>query len=154
MAPTQRYRRCALLAAAALLVAACGLIPEATFELASSSRLPRCLTPPAGLSRSDVSVTLSYYVSPLRRSATLTLYDAKRRKLATVSGTLRDTAPSTLKTPRPGFPSGYPAYEVLSANGTTDVLEHRAMEPVFYLTDDAAIWAELGVPANYRLERP
>ena len=32
-----------------------------------------------------------------------------------------------------------PAYEVISVDGTVDVIEHRKMEPVFYLADDPLV---------------
>ena len=40
----------------------------------------------------------------------------------------------------------YPMYEVLTANGITEVVEHRRMEPVFYITDDPEVRRKLGVP--------
>ena len=52
---------------------------------------------------------------------------------------------SLTEPPPPGFPPGYPAYEVITVNGITDIIEHRKMEPIFYVTDDPAVWKELGV---------
>jgi hypothetical protein len=49
---------------------------------------------------------------------------------------------------------GYPSYEVITIDGLSDVVEHRAMEPTFYMTDDPAVREELKVPANPRFERP
>ena len=43
------------------------------------------------------------------------------------------------------IPGYYPAYEIITVNGITDVIEHRKMEPIFYITDDLAVWKELGV---------
>lgn len=43
-------------------------------------------------------------------------------------------------------PIPYPIYEVLTANGVTEVVEHRRMEPVFYITDDPDVRRKLGVP--------
>jgi hypothetical protein len=34
---------------------------------------------------------------------------------------------------------------VVTVNGITDIVERRTMEPVFYMTDDPAVWKELGV---------
>ena len=154
MSSTLRHRPFPLISVVALLVAGCGVAPESSFELSPSSRLPQFMSLPAGLSRRDVSVTLNYFVTPARRTATFTLFDARKHLLATVTGTLRGMAPLMLRNAPPGFSPGYPTYEVISANGTTDVVEHRRLEPVFYLVDDPAIRSELGLPANYRLERP
>jgi len=53
-----------------------------------------------------------------------------------------------LKNSPPGFPPGYPSYEVISFAGKSEVIEHRKMEPVFYVSDDEGIRTELGVTAN------
>src|SRR6202021_465378 len=50
--------------------AACGLFPESIFALSDSSRLPKWSTLDAGLSRSQVTVEMSYYVSLFGRTAT------------------------------------------------------------------------------------
>ena len=44
-----------------------------------------------------------------------------------------------------GFHKGYPAYEAVTVNGVTDIIEYRKMEPVFYMTDNPAVWRELEV---------
>jgi hypothetical protein len=36
-------------------------------------------------------------------------------------------------------------YVVLQADGIAEVIEHRRMEPVFYITDDPEIRRKLGV---------
>jgi hypothetical protein len=141
-------------AAALLLLASCGVFPEASFELSPSSRLPRWIQLPPGLRRDQVTVTLDYYVWPLGRTATFSLYDSHKRRLRKISGSLRGDHPLTLKKPSQGFAPGYPTYEVVTIGDLTDVVEHHAMEPIFYMTDDPAVREELGVPANQRLERP
>ena len=123
----------------------CEWFPEATFELASESRLPKWITLPPGLTRADVSITMSYYVMPWGRSATFILRDMKRKIRTKVNGKMRGGGPNQLKHPPPGFPPGYPAYEVITVNGITEIIEHRKPEPIFYITDDPAVWKELGV---------
>ena len=135
--------------AAALLLGSCGF-PEASFALAPSSRLPIWIQLPAGIPRDHVTVTLDYYTAPLGRTATFSLYDSHKQQLRKVSGSQRGDHPLTLK----NSSRGYPSYEVITIDGLTDVVEHRAMEPTFYMTDDPAVREELGVPANQRLERP
>jgi len=39
----------------------------------------------------------------------------------------------------------YPFYEIAVARGTAEVIEHRQMEPVFYVTVDPGVKAKLGV---------
>jgi hypothetical protein len=124
---------------------ACEWFPESTFELASESRLPKWITLPPGLTRADVSITMSYYIKPWGRRATFLLRDKKGQVLTKVTAKMRGSEPLQLKHPPPGFPPGSPAYEVITANGITDIVEHRKMEPIFYMTDNPAVWKELGV---------
>jgi hypothetical protein len=112
-------------------------LPESTFELAGESRLPKWIVLPPGLTRADVSITMSYYNKPWGWDTTFVLKDAKGQVLTKVYG--QD------KHPPPGFPPGYPGYEIITVNGITDIIEHRKMEPIFYVTDDPAVWKELGV---------
>ena len=123
----------------------CEWFPESTFELASESRLPKWITLPPGLTRTDVSITMSYYSKPWGGSATFILRDTKGQIRTKVSGKEKGSEPLQLKHPPPGFPPGYPAYEVITVNGITEIIEHRKMEPIFYITDDPAVWKELGV---------
>jgi hypothetical protein len=123
----------------------CEWFPEATFELASESRLPKWITLPPGLTRSDVSITMNYYSMPWGGRATFILQDTKRQIRTKVHGKTRGLGSNQLKHPPPGFPPGYPAYEVITVNGITEIIEHRKLEPIFYITDDPAVWKELGV---------
>jgi hypothetical protein len=132
-----------MLAITCLSLLGCEFFPESSFELARESRLPKWFTPPPGISRSDVTVTMNYYVKPSGRTSTFILRDAKKQKLAEVNGTQKGLEPLKLKNPRSGFPPGYPSYEIVTVNGVTEIIEHRQMEPIFYITDDPAVWAEL-----------
>jgi hypothetical protein len=118
---------------------------ESTFELASESRLPKWITLPPGLTRADVSIKMSYFVKPWGRSATFILQDRKGQTLKEVDGKLKGLEPLHLDHPSPGFPPGSPSYEVITVNGVTEIIEHRKPEPIFYITDDPAVWKELGV---------
>ena len=127
----------------------CQYFPESTFELASESRLPKWFSPPPGLTRADVSITMNYYIKPWGCSATFIMQSGKRQ--TKVNGKVRGTEPLHLKNPPQGFPSGYPSYEIVTVNGITDIIEHRKMEPIFYVTDDPAVWNELlGARASSR----
>jgi hypothetical protein len=88
---------------------------------------------------------MSYNVMPWGRNTVFILQDAKGQVRTKLRGKTRGLGPSQLKHPPQGFPSGYPAYEVITLNGITEIIEHRKPEPIFYVTDDPAIWKELGV---------
>jgi hypothetical protein len=128
------------------VIVGCEYFPESTFELASESRLPKWITLPPGLTRADVSITMNDYVELWGgRTATFILRDAKGKTRMKVYGKVKGDHPLYLKHPSQGFSPGYPAYEVMNVNGITDIIEYRKPEPIFYITDDPAVWKELGV---------
>jgi hypothetical protein len=130
---------------ACLPLLGCEFFPESTFDLASESRLPKWFSLPPGLKREEVTVTMSYYVKPWGRTATFTLSGSKKEKLTEVRGTQMGLQPIELKKPPSGYLPGYPSYEIITVKGVTEVIEHRRMEPIFYVTDDPAVLAELGI---------
>jgi hypothetical protein len=130
------------------LAIGCESPPESTFELASESRLPKWITLPAGMTRANVSLTMNYHVWPWGRSATFVLRSKKGQVLEKAKGKVRGSGPNQLKNSRAGFPPGYPSYEVITVNGMTEIIEHRKMEPTFYVSDDPAVRKELGVWQN------
>jgi hypothetical protein len=77
----------------------CAWFPESTFELASESRLPKWITLPPGLTRADVSITMSYYIMPWGSSATFTVRDRKGQTLEKVDGKVKGLEPLELKHP-------------------------------------------------------
>ena len=66
--------------------------------LANGSRLPRWFTPPPRLTRTDVSVELTFYTTPLRGpDAKFELVDRKWKKLAEVKGWTKETPSGQLR---------------------------------------------------------
>jgi hypothetical protein len=121
---------CVALAISGSVMVGCDWIPESTFELASESRLPKWITLPPGLTRADVSITMNYYSNPWGRDSLFMLQDKKGQLRTKVYGKMRGGGPNYLKHPPPGFPPGYPSYEVITVNGMTDTIEHRKMQPI------------------------
>jgi hypothetical protein len=142
----QRISRYLLLGVAAATVAStitgCEYFPESTFQLANESRLPKWFAIPPGLARADVSITMNYYVTPWGRTASFVLQDSTHKALEKVYGREKCDKPFEPKNPPQGFPSGYPAYELITVNGATEMIEHRRMEPIFYISDDPAVRSE------------
>jgi hypothetical protein len=131
-------RNCLLASAltiSGLLVVGCKYFPESTFQLASDSRLPKWITLPAGVTRKDVEVTMSYYFKPWGDDASFTLQNGKH-VIRQIDGKLVCTHPIVLS----GSTSDYPSYAAVVVNGTTELIEHKRMEPIFYVTDDPAVW--------------
>lgn len=118
---------------------------ESSFTLSSESRLPKWFDVPQGLSRSELKVTLDYYVYPNERIATFKLYKQKGSiPLKTISGVQKGERPVSLQPTPPGTPKKYPLYEIITFNDFVDIVEHKKRESVFYMTDDPAVWEELG----------
>jgi hypothetical protein len=133
----------AILALVGMVLSGCGLFPEASFSLAPESRLPKWFTVPQGQTRETVTVTMDYHVSPLGRTATFSFQDLSGRVIATATGRQLGLEPLHRKTKQSGYPDGYPSYEVINVDGTIEIIEHRQMEPIFYVTDDPDVRAEL-----------
>jgi hypothetical protein len=138
----KRYRFLAILLVIVFLtIKGCKLFPEATFNLANDSRLPKWVTLPPELTRANVSLTMNYYVVPWR-TAQFILRDKNGQIMKKENGKMRCRAPFQLKNPPQGYSPDYPAYEAITVNGVTEIIEHRKMEPIFYVTDDAAVWKQ------------
>jgi hypothetical protein len=72
--------------------------------------------------------------------AKLTLEDKQGKTLAEIVGE-ESWHPQTIKKQNSngGFdPSAYPLYAIIKANGIVEVVEHRRMEPIFYITDHSS----------------
>ncbi|RZU41659.1 hypothetical protein [Edaphobacter modestus] len=120
-----------ILGVLAALIIGCEYFPESSFTLASESRLPRWNTPPPGLTRGDVSLTMSYFSMPWGGSARFRLQDKNKEIIEKKNGRVRCGGAFQLKNPPQGFPPGYPAYEAITVDGITEIIEHRKMEPIF-----------------------
>jgi hypothetical protein len=134
---------------------ACGLFPEAGFVLSNESRLPEWFHLDASLSRSQVTVEMNYYISPLYgRTAAFVLRRQGGNEIARVSGRMRGDHPIYLGPPATDPLHKYPSYEAITVNGQTEAIEHRAMEPVFYISDDPAVLAQLGLSDLHARQQP
>jgi hypothetical protein len=131
---TERYLPVVTSLVLSCLVSGC---LESSFQLASESRLPGWEALPPGLTRADVSVTLNYYTTLLlgANDAKFILKNGKGRTLAELKG--------KAKCQYPNSGSSYPRYDAVVVNGTTEILEFKRMEPIFYVNDDAAIRKEI-----------
>jgi hypothetical protein len=85
---------------------------------------------------------MDYYVGGSRQ-VTFTVTNSFGRTIRKVTGELRGLYPIERKTKLPGYPDGYPSYEIIYVGDQVEIIEHRRMEPIFYVTDDPAVWSEL-----------
>src|SRR5438034_1179863 len=91
------------------LIHACSRLPESIFELAQDSRLPKWFTLPAGFSRNDARVTLTYYVGQSGWTAEAILADNERRTIAKAQGTVSDSTSLMSGRSEAEDRTGYPA---------------------------------------------
>ena len=124
------------------LLTSCGLFPESSFSLANESRLPKWFTLLPNQTRANVTVTMDYYIDSSGRTATFTLRDSSGSVISKVTGKQKGLEPLHRSTRLPGYPEGYPSYEIITVGGITEIIEHRKMEPIFYVTDDPEVKAE------------
>lgn len=122
--------------------AGCDYLPEASFDLAKGSRLPVWFTLSPRLARADVSVTMDYYITSTGRTAVFVLHDKERRVLGKVTGVLRGLSPMSSKEQTLGG-SAASSFEVVDVHGVLDVVEHKKMEPVFYMVEDPTLFNSL-----------
>jgi hypothetical protein len=141
-----RLHAAVMIALAFLALGSCGRLPESSFALASESRLPKWFNLSPNLERTNVTVTMDYQINSSGRTATFTMRDGSGAVVSKVIGNLTGSIPLQRKAKLSGHPEGYPEYEIVTAGGITEIIEHRKLEPVFYVTDDAAVMAEFSSP--------
>jgi len=138
-----------------LVVSTSGCV-ESSFELASESRLPKWFAVPENMTRDELSVTMDLYITSTG-NGTKSVFTLYRKggvlPLKQVTGYRRyPPAYDPAKQP-PGVSTRYPVYAIVTVDGTTEIIEHRRMEPVFYVVDDDKIWREFGLKQNSKRGR-
>lgn len=136
------YKR--LLIVTVIILTGCS---EANFILSNESRLPKWFDNEKVISGESYKVTMDYYIySFTGRKAVFELYENDDFLYKSkVIGSMIGKEPFRLKNPSTGLTEKYPAYEVINVSGTIDIVEHRRMEPVFYMSDDPNVWKALGL---------
>jgi hypothetical protein len=119
---------------------------ESSFELSDESRLPIWFDIPDGMTRDSLVVRMDYYVRSDGRKAVFKMSDKNNNVLREITGIQQGMGPIKLElNSRNEYPEGRPLYEIVTVDGKTDIVEHRVRGPVFHMTDDPAVWSELGV---------
>lgn len=113
---------------------------ESEFDLAKESPLPSWIEPlPKGCTRNDVIMRLQYWSSP---------WDVNDVVLTATCGT-KNLLNKTGRSERPkewyswakeDWPMRhYPSFNLITVDGKTEVILHKKMEPIFYVSDQQAI---------------
>jgi hypothetical protein len=141
---------CKRLAAAVVmsLLTSCGFFPESIFKLSPESRIPRWFDLDPNTERRDVQVEMSYYISATGRSAKFVLKKRGTWLSQSMSCNQLGLEPIYLGSKADKPENQYPSYEIITCKGITEVIEHRAMEPIFFVTDDPGVLRRLGLPRD------
>ena len=110
-----------------------GWCPESNFTLSPDSRFPKWFSVPPGYEQKDLTVEIYYYtpIPPVSSNFKTILLgpppDHKQldKKIGTVQW-----HPATRSY------SDYPSYHIVTVNGAVELVEHKKMEPIFYISDD------------------
>ena len=110
-----------------------GYFPESNFDLASQSRLPRWFTLPDGLNREDVNVKLLYYIPfPFFKENVKAIFVGPPPDYETIEEKI-GIAKAHPKAPKNR--TQYPRYKTINFVGVEEVIEHREMSPLYYVTE-------------------
>jgi len=122
---------------------------ESKFHLAEDSRLPVWFQVPDGISRKDMDVTLTYYTSGPADIDLVDIRDGKSKRLIRVKGE-HWNHPEYWKWAKQDWPKrSHPHFVVFKVNGLTEIIEHRRMEPLFYISDEAAVQSAISGSNTY-----
>jgi hypothetical protein len=121
-----------------------GLLPESEFRLARESRLPGWFTVPREYKREDLDVEI-YYYTPIFGKTNFVTYlmgpPPERKKLEKKYGVSRWHPGSAkkwyAKTDR------YPDFNIVTVDGVVELIEHRYMAPIFHVSDDPELKADI-----------
>jgi hypothetical protein len=138
----KRWLLAFLLVTASRFLIGCNYFPESTFVLADESRLPKWISIPPGETRAGTTLAMSYYIEPWGSNAVFTLRRGNKQILEKVSAKVACEIPFRLASSPRQTDSNYPMFEAVSVDGGTEILEHKKMQPIFYVTDDAAVWKQ------------
>lgn len=119
-----------------------GWFPESQFKLAQESRFPNWFKMPAGYKRNDLTVEIYYFVPPpfFKSSFKANLLGPAPgyKILETKIGT-HYLHPNSVKR---GV-SANPGYVVASIENIEEIIEHKKMEPIFYISDNTELKKEI-----------
>jgi hypothetical protein len=123
-----------------LVLSACDLsnpwlgFHESSFELHPSSRLPVWVVAP--VDRRNIKIELHYFTSPFDGDDTLlTLKDIDGNILLEVTGVSEYHPEYWEWAQRDRVARRYPIFMNVTIEGKTEVIEHKKMEPAFYMSD-------------------
>jgi hypothetical protein len=107
--------------------------------LAEESRLPAWFQIPDGMKRQDLDVILTYYSMG---AADIELFDIRGEKPKSLKEIRGENHhhPAYWEWAQLDWPKrSHPGFVVINVKGVTEIIEHKKMEPLFYISDEAAV---------------
>jgi hypothetical protein len=114
---------------------------ESRFRLANESRLPKWFRMPAGYSRQDVRVVLTFYTHPISEDKVIAvLYGPppENKQLDENIGTRR-VHPITQREHEKGQFAVHPSYLIITVNNISEIFEHRSKGDILYIVETTEI---------------
>ena len=118
---------------------------ESEFTLSPESRLPIWFDELADdTTREEVTIYLRYYTSPFDVDDTILILKKGWRTLGKVSGK-SEHHPKYWAWAHEDWPNRlYPGFVIITAEGKTEIIEHRKMEPIFYVSSEESVKQIMG----------
>lgn len=118
---------------------------ESEFNLSPDSRLPAWYPKlPDGYSKADVTIRMQYYAPLFDVDNVVFLVESGGRTL--YKGTGRSVHhPKYWAWAHKDWPArAHPGYVNVTLDGKTEIIEHRKMEPIFYVSNEEAVKQTMG----------
>ncbi|MEE9342170.1 MAG: hypothetical protein V3V12_00890 [Gammaproteobacteria bacterium] len=136
--------RIIIIVASSLLLTSCNPIRgflESEFKLSRESRLPIWFAElPDGYERDDVEVYLRYYTSPFDVKDTVLISKSMDGKTLTYKTGKMEHHPEYWKWATQDWPArAKPGYVNVTIDGLTEIIAHKKMEPIFYISNEQAV---------------
>ena len=120
---------------------------ESEFKLASNSPLPAWYPQlPEGYSRKDVTIRMQYYTPFFDVDDTVFIVESSWwNTLYKETGTSKHH-PKYWAWANKDWPArAHPGYVNVTIGGVTEVIEHKKMEPIFYISNETAVIETMGL---------
>jgi len=131
-----------------LLIGACSPIHgflESEFTLSPDSKLPTWFSDlPKNNKRENITIYLKYYTPIFNVNDTVIIVKDGWQTLYEETG-MREHHPKYWAWAQKDWPQrSHPSYVNITINGKTEIIEHKKMEPFFYISNEEAIKQTLG----------
>ena len=141
-------KRIAILLFLALFLTVCNPIRgflESEFTLSPESQLPVWFSElPENIKREDLTIYLQYYTPIFDVDDAVLIVKHGWRTLYKETG-ISKHHPKYWAWANKDWPArSHPGYVNLTINGKTEIIEHKKMEPIFYISNEAAIKHTMG----------